>query len=89
MEDKHIFRFAKLFLWLADLVRCWTADRLEKRGLSHPDKSPLCDQDQESTDHILVGCVFARNFWFQLLGQVNLPSFAPQLGGREHYAVVG
>jgi hypothetical protein len=27
-----------------------------------------------------VGCVFARSFWFQLLGQVNLPGFAPQLG---------
>jgi hypothetical protein len=70
----------KFFLWLADLGRCWTADRLEKRGLSHPDKCPLCDQDQESIDHILVGCVCARNFWFQLLGQVNLPGFAPRLG---------
>jgi hypothetical protein len=40
----------------------------------------LCDQDQETIDHILVGCVFARSFWFQLLGQVNLPGFAPQLG---------
>jgi hypothetical protein len=70
----------KFFLWLADLERCWTADRLKKRGLSHPDKCPLCDQDQESIDHILVGCVCARNFWFQLLGQVNLPGFAPRLG---------
>jgi hypothetical protein len=54
----------------------------EKRfnRLSHPDKCPLCDQDQESIDHILVGIVFARNFWFLLLGQVNLSGFAPQLG---------
>jgi hypothetical protein len=68
----------KFFLWLADLGRCWTADRLQKTGLSHPDKCVLCDQDQETIDHILVGCVFARSFWFQLLGQVNLSGFAPQ-----------
>jgi hypothetical protein len=45
----------KFFIWLADLRRCWTADRLEKRGLSHPDKCPLCDQDQESIDHMIGG----------------------------------
>jgi hypothetical protein len=27
-----------------------------------------------------VGCVFARSFWFQLLGQVNLSAFAPMVG---------
>jgi hypothetical protein len=51
----------------------------EKR-LSHPVKCIMCDQDQETIDHILVGCVFARSFWFQLLGQVNMSGFAPQLG---------
>jgi len=30
----------KMFLWLAIRNRCWTADRLAKRGLSHPDKMP-------------------------------------------------
>jgi hypothetical protein len=70
----------KFFLWLADLGRCWTADRLQKRSLSHPDKCVLCDQDQETIDHILVGCVFARSFWFQMLGQVNLSGFAPKVG---------
>jgi hypothetical protein len=27
----------KFFLWLASLNRCWTADRLARRGLEHPD----------------------------------------------------
>jgi hypothetical protein len=70
----------KFFIWLADLGRCWTTVRLQKRGLSHPDKCVLRDQDQETIDHILVGCVFARSFWFQLLGQVNLSGFAPKVG---------
>jgi hypothetical protein len=38
------------------------------------------DQEQETIDHILVGCVFARSFWFQLLGQVNLSAFTPVVG---------
>jgi hypothetical protein len=29
-------------------------------------------------DHLLVGCVFARQFWFQILCQVGLHSLAPQ-----------
>lgn len=68
------------FLWLAALQRCWTADRLQKRGLEHPAKCPFCDQDPESIDHLLVGCVFAREFWCRLLGQVNLQGLAPQPG---------
>jgi hypothetical protein len=31
------------FLWLVAHKRCWTADRLAKRGLDHPDSCPLCE----------------------------------------------
>jgi hypothetical protein len=51
-------------------IRLWTADRLLKRGMDHPEKCPLCDQEQETCDHLLIGCVFAREFWFKLLSQV-------------------
>jgi hypothetical protein len=27
----------------------------------------LCDQDVESINHLLVGCIFAKQFWFELL----------------------
>jgi len=63
---------AIFFLWLAAFKRCWTADRLQKRGLTHPESCPLYDQEHEGIDHLLVGRVFARHFWFRLLGQVNL-----------------
>ena len=33
----------RLFAWLASRNRCWTADRLAKRGLPHPTACPLCD----------------------------------------------
>jgi hypothetical protein len=46
--------------------------------MDHPERCPLCDQDQETLDHMLIGCVFAREFWFKLLHQVNLQLLAPQ-----------
>ena len=53
----------KFFLWLVAHNRCWTADRLAKRGLNHPPKCPLCDEVDETIDHLLVSCVFTRQFW--------------------------
>jgi len=58
--------------------RCWTADYLARYGLPHPEHCPLCDQATESIDHLLVLCVFAREFWFRLFSQIGLQAFSPQ-----------
>lgn len=34
--------------------------------------------DEETIDHILVLCVFAREFWYQLFSQFGLQIFTPQ-----------
>jgi len=65
-------------MWLVAHRRCWTADRLARRNLPHPARCPLCDQVEEDIQHLLVGCVFARQFWFDLLRQVGLAVLAPQ-----------
>jgi len=62
----------RFFHWLVAHNRCWTADRLAKRRLPHPEKCPHCDQENESINHLLVGCVFARQFWFHVLAQIGL-----------------
>lgn len=69
----------KIFLWLAIRNRCWTADRLQKRGLEHPDKCVLCDQEEETAQHILTSCVFARQFWHEILAPLGLADRAPRL----------
>uniref|UniRef100_A0A453QAZ2 Reverse transcriptase zinc-binding domain-containing protein n=1 Tax=Aegilops tauschii subsp. strangulata TaxID=200361 RepID=A0A453QAZ2_AEGTS len=38
----------KIFTWLADLDRCWTAARLARHGLPHNDRCVLCDQAEET-----------------------------------------
>jgi hypothetical protein len=53
----------KFFLWLAACDRCWTADRLVRKGLGHPEKCPFCDQEEEMINHLLLSCVFYRQAW--------------------------
>jgi hypothetical protein len=65
------------FMWLVAHNRCSTADRLERRGLPHPDKCPLCDQEEETMQHLLVRCVVARQFWYSLFYQVGFSRLAP------------
>jgi hypothetical protein len=57
----------RVFMWLAARNRCWTADRLSRRGLPHPAVCPFCDQGDETLDHLLMGCVLARDVWFVFL----------------------
>jgi hypothetical protein len=57
----------KFFLWLAIRNKCWTADRLRRRGLQHPVVCVLCDQEQETVQHLLCTCSFARQFWHDIL----------------------
>jgi len=47
----------KTFMWLPIRNRCWTADRLQKGGLPHPECCPLCDQEEQTAQHILTSCV--------------------------------
>ena len=67
----------KLFLWLAIRNRCWTADRLAKRGLPHPTHCPLCDQEDETVQHLLTTCVLAREFWSRILAPLGQQDRTP------------
>jgi hypothetical protein len=72
---------AVFFLWLVMHNRCWTTDRLAKRGLPHPAFCPLCDQKDETIHHLLVSCVFARQFWFNIFQKRGLAALS--LGTEE------
>ncbi|KAL6626203.1 hypothetical protein ACP70R_029929 [Stipagrostis hirtigluma subsp. patula] len=72
----------KMFLWLAIKNRCWTADRLAKRGLSHPDKCPLCDQEDETIQHLLTTCVVTRQVWFSLFSPLQLAGSVSRMNER-------
>jgi hypothetical protein len=79
----------KMFMWLVAHKRCWTADCLAWRGLFHPEKCPFYDQEDETIDHLLVACVFTRQFWYLVLRQVGLHSFAISTWWSSFLWVVG
>jgi hypothetical protein len=45
----------------------------------------MCDQAPETINHLLVGCTFAREFWFWFLSQVGLQALSPQLTDTSFY----
>ena len=62
----------RFFFWLVLHGRCWTADRRFRHGLQPTDTCILCDQESETIDHILLGCVFSREVWHRCLRWAQL-----------------
>jgi hypothetical protein len=78
----------KFFIWLVLLGRVWTADRLAKRNLPHPEACPLCDQEVETINHLLVGCAFVREVWTITLQRFGLIHLAPQPAAARFFGLV-
>jgi hypothetical protein len=68
---------AIFFVWLAIRNKCWTADRLQRKGLPHPMVCPLCDQEQETILHLLCSCSFARQFWHIIFSALRIGHLTP------------
>jgi hypothetical protein len=64
-------------------------------GLPHPENCPLCDQHEETINHLPTSSVFARTFWFNLLRIVGLQALSVypcdqmgvffKIGGHGHF----
>jgi hypothetical protein len=68
----------KFFHWLANLDRCWTAERLARHGLPHHPRCLLCDQAPESMQHLMLHCPFARQVWHEVLTWLRMTTRAPE-----------
>ena len=65
------------FTWLAVKDRIWTADRRRHRGLTTDTTCRLCDQEDETADHLLCNCSFTRQVWYALLLVIDYQSPPP------------
>jgi hypothetical protein len=53
----------KFHAWLALRRRCWTADRLARRGLPTHALCKLCHATAETLDHLSLQCPYAMEVW--------------------------
>ena len=67
------------FAWLALQNRCWTSDRLARRGLDHQYNCPLCNHEEESIDHLFIRCVFTRQLWAVIFQAMDKPCWVPTM----------
>lgn len=68
----------KFFFWLALHGRLWIVERRMRHGLQDEAACTLCDQADETTDHLLASCVYSCEVWFRLLHSVGQQLLAPK-----------
>lgn len=68
----------KFFFWIALHGRLWTAERRWRHGLQQQGTCVLCDQELETTNHLLASCVYAKGTWYHCLQLAGMQTFAPQ-----------
>lgn len=49
-----------------------TINLLQKKGMFLTNMGPLCKQDGESTNHLLIHYLFAREVWEEVLKEVRV-----------------
>jgi ribonuclease HI len=52
-----------LFLWLTTQNRILTWDNLIKRDFIGPSRCPLCQQNEETLEHLLNNCHYSQQIW--------------------------
>jgi hypothetical protein len=70
----------RFFLWLLVHGRCWTSDRLQRHGLRNNGACALCDEEQETLDHLLPGCVYSKEVWFKIYRSNRWSALIPDQG---------
>ena len=72
----------KFFLWLAVKHRHWTSDRRLRHGLTADPIYRHCDQENESSDHIIFRCSYSLQVWWVFLAPLHFHDITPQLWSR-------
>jgi hypothetical protein len=65
-----------LFTWTLAHNNILTGEILQRKGWAGPHRCPLCQQAEETTNHLLLNCAFSKEVWKLTLGsgaEVNLP----------------
>ena len=67
-----------VFAWEAAWGKVLTLDQLKRRGLSFANKCFMCEEEEETIDHLLIHCKFAKMLWDLFLSIVGISWVFPQ-----------
>jgi hypothetical protein len=57
-----------MFVWTMAHRGILTGENLRRRGWEGPYRCPLCSQEEETTDHLLLNCIYSKEVWQLALG---------------------
>ena len=69
----------KLSMWLFIRRRVWTADRLQKMGLPHPDSCSFYGMVGENAQRLFMGCAVVNIIWAKILSWANIQRATPSV----------
>lgn len=68
----------KILTWLVMRNRCWSSDRLAKRGLPHQQFCPVCCEHDKTMEHLPLQCMFAHKVSSEILHWIGLHQHSHQ-----------
>eukprot|EP00253_Pinus_taeda_P034939 PITA_34939 len=66
-----------IFIWLASKNKILTWDRIQKKGFIGPSRCCLCKLEEETRDHLLLHCPFAKTLWIRSKRTFGKPENVP------------
>ena len=61
-----------VFAWEAAWGKVLTLDQLKRRGMSFTNRCFMCEEEEETIDHLLIHCKFAKMLWDLFLSIVGI-----------------
>lgn len=90
--DKRHWPKISIFLWLVIHMKILTWNNVKKKRFIEPSKCYLCQQKQETSNHLLNECPYVNKLWHWVnLGMETRPGhiMLATLEGKKHKIILG
>ena len=67
-----------VFAWEAAWGKVLTLDQLKRRGMTFANRCFMCEEEEETIDHLLIHCKFTKMLWDLILSIVGISWVFPQ-----------
>ena len=67
-----------VFAWEAAWGKVLTLDQLKRRGMTFANRCFMCEEEEETIDHLMIHCKFTKMLWDLILSIVGISWVFPQ-----------